>query len=310
MPGPNEALRDVAPALIVADDAAAAARIERAVGSALVARRVAWTDAPTIIGDHPAIAVVLADASGVPDAILLPGLAGVAAAAGSIGARLIAGFGRDQIDDVAGVLLGSGIALLCEPDPAGWAVETALALTERSLVFNDRSRGDERYRRLSEEVARIADVLTRLSLDGPGDGAAGMPLSDPYVGDPTTGYDAPPPSDVNPADIRRTIRARRMRDDAFETSGLFEDPAWDMLLDLFAAELERRRVSVSSLCIAAAVAPTTALRWIGKLIDAQLLERRADELDRRRAFISLTARASAAMHRYTASVRRTGLPIA
>ncbi|MGJ3628472.1 hypothetical protein AB5I41_18845 [Sphingomonas sp. MMS24-JH45] len=38
-----------------------------------------------------------------------------------------------------------------------------------------------------------------------------------------------------------------------------------MLLDLFAAELERARVSVSSLCIAAAVAPTTALRWIGRM---------------------------------------------
>ena len=101
-----------------------------------------------------------------------------------------------------------------------------------------------------------------------------------------------------------------MRDDAFGLAGLFEDPAWDMLLDLFAAELERRRVSVSSLCIAAAVAPTTALRWIGKLIDAGLLERQPDAFDRRRAFMSLTARASGGMRSYLASTRRAGLAIA
>ena len=40
-----------------------------------------------------------------------------------------------------------------------------------------------------------------------------------------------------------------------------------MLLDLLAARLERERVSVSSLCIAAAVPPTTALRWIRTLTD-------------------------------------------
>ncbi len=51
-------------------------------------------------------------------------------------------------------------------------------------------------------------------------------------------------------DVREVIRARRLRDQFFER-GLFEDPAWDMLLDLFAAELEQTQVSVSSLCIAA-----------------------------------------------------------
>ena len=43
-----------------------------------------------------------------------------------------------------------------------------------------------------------------------------------------------------------------------------------VLLDLFAAELEGNRVSVSSLCIAAGVAPTTALRWIARMTDMGL----------------------------------------
>lgn len=94
------------------------------------------------------------------------------------------------------------------------------------------------------------------------------------------GKDVP---EVTARDVRAVIRARRMRDQFF-TGELFADPAWDMLLDLFASELEGRRVSVSSLCIAAAVPPTTALRWIGAMHDAGLFERQADPNDRRRAY--------------------------
>ena len=41
-----------------------------------------------------------------------------------------------------------------------------------------------------------------------------------------------------------------------------------MLLDLTAARAEHTRVSVTSLCIASGVPPTTALRWIGQMSDA------------------------------------------
>ena len=113
---------------------------------------------------------------------------------------------------------------------------------------------------------------------------------------------------VDPAEIRRVIRARRLRAHFFD-GRLLEDPGWDMLLDLFAAELERSQVSVSSLCIAAGVAPTTALRWISRMVDAGLLARVADPGDRRRAFLVLGAPASEAMRRYVAAVRRAGLPL-
>ncbi|KAK0360107.1 hypothetical protein LTR94_028604, partial [Friedmanniomyces endolithicus] len=87
------------------------------------------------------------------------------------------------------------------------------------------------------------------------------------------------------------------------------DPAWDMLLDLFAAALEGTQVSVSSLCIAAAVAPTTALRWIGKLTAADLLHRHPDPQDRRRAFVSLSPAARDAMYRYVAALADAKLPL-
>ena len=102
---------------------------------------------------------------------------------------------------------------------------------------------------------------------------------------------------------------RRLRD-RFFASGLFEDPAWDMLLDLFAAELEGSAVSVSSLCIAAAVAPTTALRWIARLTDAGLLERRPDPFDKRRVFMALSEAARQGMRGYCRAVREAGLAIA
>jgi DNA-binding MarR family transcriptional regulator len=108
--------------------------------------------------------------------------------------------------------------------------------------------------------------------------------------------------------VRDVIRARRLRD-RFFGGGLFEDPAWDMLLDLFAAGLERSQVSVSSLCIAAAVAPTTALRWIGRLTAAGLLDRAADPADRRRAFVTLSPRADVAMRSYVAAGRAARLPL-
>ena len=43
--------------------------------------------------------------------------------------------------------------------------------------------------------------------------------------------------------------------------GLFADPAWDIMLDLFAARIEGKDITVSSAGIAACVPPTTALRW-------------------------------------------------
>ena len=91
---------------------------------------------------------------------------------------------------------------------------------------------------------------------------------------------------------------------------MFADPAWDMLLDLTAARGESKRVSVTSLCIAASVPATTALRWIGQLIESGLFRRVEDMSDRRRAFIELTDPAAEAMARYFATLgEMTALPV-
>ena len=101
----------------------------------------------------------------------------------------------------------------------------------------------------------------------------------------------------DPRLVRRIIAHRQARA-KFLDSELFADPAWDMLLDLTAAKGEQARVSVTSLCIAANVPTTTALRWITQLTKAGLIERIEDEADRRRAFIALSDAAAEAMARY------------
>ncbi|MGH6697599.1 winged helix DNA-binding protein [Sphingopyxis sp.] len=87
--------------------------------------------------------------------------------------------------------------------------------------------------------------------------------------------------------VRDEIRKRRQRD-RFFPSDLFADPAWDILLDLYASHLEGRNISVSSACIAAAVPATTALRWLKTLSDNGQIVRVPDVYDGRRIFVAIS----------------------
>jgi hypothetical protein len=87
--------------------------------------------------------------------------------------------------------------------------------------------------------------------------------------------------------VREYIRQRRMRGDFFPLE-FFADPVWDMMLDLYAAHYEGQQVSVSSLCIAAAVPSTTALRWIKTLTVCGWFVRTRDDHDGRRVYIDLS----------------------
>jgi len=84
--------------------------------------------------------------------------------------------------------------------------------------------------------------------------------------------------------IYRT-RRRRQR---FIAAELLGEPAWDLLLDLFIARLKQERISVTSACQAADVPPTTALRWLGVLSDARLVERLNSETDQRVTWVRIT----------------------
>lgn len=104
---------------------------------------------------------------------------------------------------------------------------------------------------------------------------------------------------------RQAYADRRRRAKLFENEDLFGEPAWDILLDLFIAAKERRRVSVTSACIGSAVPSTTALRWISLLEREDLLLREADTADARRIYVKLTARGYTAMVEYFSQVSRS-----
>ena len=95
------------------------------------------------------------------------------------------------------------------------------------------------------------------------------------------------PTAITEAEVRQFIAWRAKRSKALG-GNLFADPAWDMLLELYAATLGGQRVSVTSLCIAANVPATTALRWLKILEGEGLAVRNDDPLDGRRSFVSLS----------------------
>ena len=146
-----------------------------------------------------------------------------------------------------------------------------------------------RLRQLSDEVSRIAATLARLSTG---------PQAQPRRAEPAQGADVP---EISAETVRAVIRARRLRARYFPEE-LFADPAWDMLLDLLQAELSHLRVPVSSLCIAAAVPATTALRWLKTMVQEKLFVRRADPHDGRRVFVELAPETSMALRRYFAEL--------
>ena len=84
--------------------------------------------------------------------------------------------------------------------------------------------------------------------------------------------------------------ARRRRDVASPIKGLFGEPGWDILLDLFIARKTRTALQVSSVCAGAGLPSTTVLRWIARLEKEGLILRVADQEDARRRHVSLTNR--------------------
>jgi len=198
------------------------------------------------------------------------------------------------VDALSARLTDPAISLLIDGDEADRVAALAIATsgaTRASHVADVASdSGAARLRQLSDEVARIAATLARLSA-----GPQAMPAKAPPA---DKGGDAPV---IEPETVRAIIRARRLRARFFDAE-LFADPAWDMLLDLVQAEIDQLRVPVSSLCIAAAVPATTALRWIKTMTDSGLFVRRADPHDGRRVFVEMSTDTSLAMRRYFAEI--------
>ena len=220
------------------------------------------------------------------------------------GVAVIVSVPLSLIDIVAARTTNATTVILSEPSINDRAAALALSLGEKAMVFNDVSAEIDvvRLRRLADEVSRIARSLAKISSHDSGEAMMGG------VRHVQLAFAIQPPEMPSAATLRQFIRLRRLRDSYFDAA-LFADPAWDMLLDLLAARIEEDRVAVSSLCIAAAVPPTTGLRWIKEMTDRGLFERHADPDDGRRIFIRLSEPTALAMGRYFAAVKKLGVPI-
>jgi hypothetical protein len=194
----------------------------------------------------------------------------------------------------------AAIDLLVGEDEGARVAAYLRAARPRPHQLHDVGReGQELLQKLSEDVGRLASMLASLSDEEAAELVAARPSG--VVGKESE-------DGLEPGEIRALIRARRLRDQYFRAD-LFADPAWDMLLDLMAARLEQKRVAVSSLCIAAAVPATTALRWIKVLSDRGLFVRSADPQDGRRVYIELSDETARALAAYLVAAKRIA-PIA
>lgn len=207
----------------------------------------------------------------------------LAARLGASGPRLLA-FGDPAY---AGIALAGNLADFISDAPTAAAllaaIQGAVATPALAGVADRSDQSAARLGALSAEADRVAAALARLIV-------------------PTDASDPPP---IDAGVIRGLVRARRARERYFPAD-IFADPAWDMLLDLTAARAEGQPVSVSSLCVAACVPPTTALRWIRTLCDSGLFDRASDPHDARRAFIALAEPTARAMARYLAAFAAPG----
>jgi len=197
------------------------------------------------------------------------------------------------IDAVSARALSPLVQHLCEAPESERIIAIVFAAAPARHMLRDVGKengGLPRLDQLSQEVARIAQMLAAIAerqerVQRYGAGAQ------------------PGAAPIDAGLVRAMIRARRLRDH-YLGADLFADPAWDIMLDLFAAQLEQQRVAVSSLCIAAAVPPTTALRWIKSLTDLGLLVRSADPQDGRRVYVELSPEASQALLAYLQAAQR------
>ncbi|MCZ8135459.1 MAG: MarR family transcriptional regulator [Porphyrobacter sp.] len=261
-----------------------------------------------LLGDVVLVDCPVAGTRGM-EGLMLAGLARLDMRVARSGAKLIVSTSMAGLDDVFAVLDQSAPQILVDPSRAERVVAVGRVMGEAGAARVREMAEEDRLAllRLSQQVEAIAQSLDRISRP---DALEAAPV-DPFRRDsrsaaavPATGFVTPAgqPPLPDPRMVRQVIANRQARARFFDAE-LFGDPAWDMLLDLTAARAEGAQVSVTSLCIAAGVPATTALRWLTQMVESGLFVRVPDPSDKRRAFIALSDRSLTAMAGYFASLR-------
>ncbi len=104
---------------------------------------------------------------------------------------------------------------------------------------------------------------------------------------------------------RRKHHARRVREELIPSAN-FGEPAWDLLLDLFAHSIEGKEIQKSSAQIAAHCPPTTALRYISSLVEEGMISEPRSETDGRMVHLGLTDAALVSVGSYLMNIGGLG----
>nr|WP_298927687.1 winged helix DNA-binding protein [uncultured Erythrobacter sp.] len=165
--------------------------------------------------------------------------------------------------------------------------------------------GDINLQVLAAQLSNIAGQLRTGSVNQDSAPARfGAPVAVPFP-DPRSDTERQAMRLVYAELARDLYVARRKRESIFGDGELFGEPAWDILLDLYVAYVERKKVSVSSACIGSAAPSTTGLRWLGILSEQELVTREHDPEDQRRVLVRLSEKGLKAMDTYFASAAAT-----
>lgn len=129
---------------------------------------------------------------------------------------------------------------------------------------------------------RLQDVTKRLELSQV---AAGDTLNDP----------------LDIATVKQMVAARNLRTEYFDAD-VFSHSPWDALVFLYEAEVDGRAVNASQL-YRLGRGSATVVRWIEKLIAADLITKTDDPVDGRKVYVSLTKKGRSSMMNYIGALR-------
>ena len=110
---------------------------------------------------------------------------------------------------------------------------------------------------------------------------------------------------ARPELAKQIYEMRRLRD-RFLSQDILSEPGWDILLILYWAGEEQRRMSISAVCVSAGVPPTTALRWVHKLIETGMVEKEPHPTDHRVSWLTLSKEAKVTLNSFLAIISERG----
>lgn len=96
---------------------------------------------------------------------------------------------------------------------------------------------------------------------------------------------------------RAVLEDRKRRSQVFNP-GMFGEPGWDLLLNLYVMDRDGPRLTLGKLTQLAGLSQSTALRWLEYLKDQGMITRDQHPTDARTAFVALTEKAREALGLY------------